>query len=130
MWHDFRYALRLLYKAPAFTALVLTVMTCGLAISIYMTSLMNTLVFKDLPFPESENIVVIDKMLHGMRFDGGQLPASDLLAISEQNNSFDDLLFYQQYHVNVNVEQTSKRIQALNISPGGFEFTNTLPLLG
>jgi len=130
MWHDFRYALRLLLKAPAFTALVFTVMTCGLAISIYMTSLMNTLVFKDLPFPESENIVVIDKMLHGMRFGGGQIPAADLLAISEQNNSLNDLLFYQDFYVNLNVEGTSKRINALMIEAGGFEFTNTLPLLG
>jgi putative ABC transport system permease protein len=130
MFDDFRYALRLLYKAPAFTALVLLVMTGGLSISIYMASLMNTLVFKDLPFPKSENIVVIDKMLHGMRFDWGQLPAADLLAIDEQNSSFDDLLFYQQFFVNINVGETAKRIQALNIDPGGFEFTNTLPLLG
>ena len=130
MCNDFRYALRLLLKAPAFTALTLTVMTCGLAISIYMYSLMNTLVFKDLPFPESENIVVIDKMLHGMRFEAGQLPAADLLAISDQNSSLNDLIFYQDFYVNIKVEDSSKRINAVMIEAGGFEFTNTLPLLG
>ncbi|PKF62673.1 hypothetical protein CW745_04415 [Psychromonas sp. psych-6C06] len=130
MWNDFRYALRLLYKAPAFTALVLTVMTCGLSISIYMASFMNTLVFKNLPFPDSENIVVIDKMLHGMQFAGSQLQGADLLEISQRSNSFDTLIIYQQFYANISIEQTAKRIQAINIEPGGIELTNTLPLLG
>jgi len=130
MFDDFRYSLRLLYKVPAFTALAITVMTCGLSISIYIFSLVNTLVYKDLPFPESENIVAIDKVLNGIRLDGGQFYLSPLLAIEKQSSSFDDVIFYQYFNANINIETTAKRILAVNIEPGGFEFTNTKPLLG
>ena len=94
MFNDFCYALRFLYKAPVFSALIIMVMTCGLSVSIYMSSFMNTLIFKALPFPDSENIVVIDKLLHGIRSEEGQLLDADLLAISEQSSSFDELFFY------------------------------------
>lgn len=129
MWSDFKYALRLLLKAPVFTVLTIIVMTCGLAISIYMYSLLNTLVFKPLPFADSENVVVLDKVSAGSR-KLGQLNAADLLSIEAKNKSFDKLNFFYFYNRNIRIDKISRRYLTVGIEPGGIEFTQVKPLLG
>ncbi|PKF62672.1 hypothetical protein CW745_04410 [Psychromonas sp. psych-6C06] len=130
MLSDLRYALRRFYRAPAFTLFVIAMMTAGLSISIYIASLVNTLVFKPLPFAQSERVVVVDKALNGMRLTGGEILASDLLEIDEKNQSFATLLFYEYVGLTLNKGSTSKRLQGLKVDPGLFELTQALPVLG
>ena len=56
---DLKYAFRLLSNKPGFTALTTLVMAVGIGISIYMFSFFNTILFKDLPFKDSESLMLI-----------------------------------------------------------------------
>lgn len=130
MWSDVKYALRLLLKAPAFTALTIIVMTCGLAISIYMYSFLNTLVFKPLPFADSESVVVLDKVINGTRSSYRQLNAADLLSIDAQNSSFEKLNLFYFLNQNISIDKVSRRYMSVGIELGGIDFTQVKPLLG
>ncbi|MFT6987556.1 MAG: putative ABC transport system permease protein [Psychromonas sp.] len=130
MWTDFKYALRLLLKAPAFTALTIVVMTCGLAISLYMYSFLNTIVFKPLPFADSENVVVLDKVTNGTRSNYRQLNAADLIIIESENRSFEKLHYFYSTNKNITIDKVSRRYFAAGIEPGGIDFTQVKPLLG
>ena len=50
---DIQYALRLLAKKPGFTLLTTLVMAVGVGLSVFLFSMFNTMLFKDLPFTAS-----------------------------------------------------------------------------
>ncbi|MGR5145089.1 ABC transporter permease [Photobacterium alginatilyticum] len=130
MWTDFKYALRLLMKAPAFSLFTLLVMTAGLALSIYMYSFINTLALKALPFPDSDQVVVIDQLQNGMRHIGGRIPEADALEIKQRNNAFEDFVLYAYYLANVDVDAKARRNHVIAIEADSFLFTGVKPVLG
>ncbi|MCG7587461.1 ABC transporter permease, partial [Photobacterium sp. OFAV2-7] len=130
MWTDFKYALRLLMKAPAFSVFTLLVMTAGLALSLYMYSFINTLALKALPFPNSDNVVVVDRLQNGMRHLGGRIPEADALEIKRQNNAFEDFVLYAYFLANVDVGAKARRNHVIAIEADSFSFTGVKPLLG
>ncbi len=74
MWTEIRYALRLLGKTPAFTALTVFVLAAGLGTAIYMYVLVRTLAYETLPYPDAERIVVVAEVSHGIEL-ANALPA-------------------------------------------------------
>ncbi len=59
MLSDLRYALRQLAKSPGFTAVALLTLALGIGLNTSTFSVMNLLLFRDLPYPESERLVRI-----------------------------------------------------------------------
>ena len=56
---DLRFAMRTLLKAPAFTAAVVITMTLGIGATTSMFTVVNSIVLRPLPFPESERAVML-----------------------------------------------------------------------
>jgi len=57
MLSDLRLALRTLAKSPGFTAIAVLTLALGIGLSIVAFSLTNVLLFRSLPYPESERLV-------------------------------------------------------------------------
>ncbi|MFT3782292.1 MAG: ABC transporter permease [Nibricoccus sp.] len=57
MFSDLRYALRQLIKAPGFAAVAILTLALGIGANTAIFSVVNTLLFKPLPYPDSENII-------------------------------------------------------------------------
>jgi putative ABC transport system permease protein len=56
---DFRFALRTLSKTPAFTAAVIATMTLGIGATVSMFAVVQSIVLRPLPFPDSERAVML-----------------------------------------------------------------------
>jgi putative ABC transport system permease protein len=56
---DFRFAVRTLLKAPAFTTAVVVTMTLGIGATTSMFTIVNSIVLRPLPFPGSERVVAL-----------------------------------------------------------------------
>jgi putative ABC transport system permease protein len=56
---DIRFAVRTLLKTPAFTAAVVTTMALGIGVTVSMFTVLNSIVLRPLPFPESERAVML-----------------------------------------------------------------------
>lgn len=89
MWKEWQYALRLLSKAPGFTALTLFVLAAGLGVSVYMYSLIRTLAYADLPFPESERMVLVNAVMNGYEQGGNSLANFNFLQLAESQTTFE-----------------------------------------
>ena len=56
---DLRFAIRTLLKTPAFTGAVVTTMALGIGATVSMFTVVNSIVLRPLPFPESERVVML-----------------------------------------------------------------------
>jgi len=56
---DFKYAVRLLVKRPWFTAMTVVMLAGGLGISLYTYTVLNVMLYRDVPLPEGASIVKI-----------------------------------------------------------------------
>ena len=73
-WQDVRYGVRLLCKAPGFTAVAVLTLALGIGANTAIFSLLYGLVLRDLPVPHAEQLVRFGAHSPGDDFTGLSLP--------------------------------------------------------
>ena len=124
---DIKYAFRLLFKAPKFTAMTLGVLIGGLSISLFTFSFLYTMVYKPLPIPEAETAKAIT-----VEFDGNYnlITGYEYNNVKESVTSFTEFGVYDNRNIRLSVEQSGKDISGSYVQNGFFEFSRTEPILG
>jgi putative ABC transport system permease protein len=59
LWSDLRYAVRTFLRAPGFTLVAVTTLSCGIGATTAIFSLVNAVLHKPLPYPDSHRFVVL-----------------------------------------------------------------------
>jgi predicted permease len=59
VWQDLRYSMRMLRRQPAFSFTVILTLALGIGATTAMFSVVNGVVIKPLPYPESENVMTV-----------------------------------------------------------------------
>src|ERR1700752_3660481 len=88
MISDLKYAFRTLAKSPAFTTVAIVTMALGISAATAIFSVIDGVLLHPLPYPDSENIVVLiptNGNTGGAR--GATAPANDLDYVA-QNDVF------------------------------------------
>ncbi len=124
---DIKYAFRLLFKAPKFTAMTIGVLIGGLSISLFTFSLLYTMIYKSLPIPEAETAKSV-----GITYEGNfnLISAYEYHNVKDNITSFSEFGVYSNRNVRLSVEQSGKNISASYVRNGFFEFSRTKPILG
>lgn len=131
---DIKYALRLLFKAPKFTAMTLSVLVGGLSISLFTFSFLYSTLYKELPLPEGETALALSTETIGISNDmdpnQNLLSAYEFAQISKTQSSLKEFGLYESREVRLSFEDTGKNISATYVDSGFFPFSRTQPIMG
>ncbi|MEL7287388.1 MAG: ABC transporter permease, partial [Pseudomonadota bacterium] len=126
---DINHVIRVTLKRPGFTVFTL-IMACGLGLSIYMYSLINTLAFKPLPFADGERMVMVSPSINDLRLGDSPLSYVDYQAIKSSSRTLENLGFYYGDIANVSIDGKAMRYVAIRAQSDLFEYTDTQPAQG
>lgn len=127
---EWLYVLRLLVKSPGLSLLTILVFAIGVGLAVYMYVLVKMLAYGDLPFPESDRIVVVDAVINGVESEGGRIPLHDYRNFAANQKSFDIFFPGRDEDVVLSEGTTAKRAFGSVIGSGMFSLTGVNPQLG
>ncbi|MDY7093922.1 MAG: ABC transporter permease [Acidobacteriota bacterium] len=130
---DLRFALRALARNPGFTAVALLTLALGIGASTTIFSVVNTVLLRPLPYPESERLVqVFERNLErGWKWYPVS-PANfrDWRRQAESFATFAGYSLYQGTGFNLTGEAEPERINTTTVTDGFFEVFGVQPLHG
>jgi predicted permease len=124
---DIKYALRLLFKAPKFTAMTLGVLIGGLSISLFTFSFLYSTVYKPLPLPEGDTARSVGIVTEG---NYNLISAYEYQQVKSNLSHFAEFGIYDNRDVRYSIEQSGKNVSGSYVREGFFEFSRTGPILG
>jgi predicted permease len=130
MLHDFRFALRQLVKARAFTAAAVIVLALGIGANTAIFSLMNTLLFQPPHYPRPSEVVQVfsqDKK-NPKTFRGFSYPT--YLDIRDRNSVFSDVMAHNLAMVGVGDKGSTRRAFTDVVSANYFAVMGVMPIQG
>src|SRR5215216_728259 len=129
---ELRYSARMLLKTPTFTLIAVVVIALGIGANTAIFSVVNAVLLKALPFPDSErvmDITLFDARLEGQR---GALGDADFLAVKEYNQSFAQIAAYSTPRSGFNLTGKDQPEQVIGsrVTADFFEVLKINPMLG
>jgi predicted permease len=127
--NDLRFAIRQLLKNPGFTAVAALTLALGIGANTAMFSLLNTLLFRALPYPEPERLVgVFRTSPHSQSWPHSPGNFSDY---REQNKVFERLAVYRRSSYNISESgQATERLDGMRVTEDFFPALGVQPALG
>ncbi len=117
---DLRYALRLLTKKPAFTAVAVITLALGIGVNSSIFSVVNALLLRPLPFKDSESIVAFWNHSPGLNVPQDWLSIAQYVDIKTEADSFDDVAIAVSSSFNLSSTETPERVEGLRVSSSLF----------
>lgn len=130
MWREIHYALRLLGKTPAFTALTLFVLAAGLCVAVYMHAFVRTLGYAALPFPDYERLMMVGSEINGKEASGNAINSFDFQQLAAGQQHFEIFIQSRAAEATLAGTELPKRLRTNLSSSQLFDLTAVPPLLG
>jgi putative ABC transport system permease protein len=123
VWTDVRYALRTLRKSPLVTALAALSLALAIAGNTVVFSFVNALLYRPLPYPEPDRIVLLGEREGEVRTLQGS--ALNLLDWRERSGSFLALGAYRPTHRSLGSGDQPQVVPAAEVTPEFFQALGT-----
>ncbi len=128
LWQDLRYGARMLWKKPGFTAVAVLTLALGIGANTAIFSMINSVLIKPLPYPDSEQLVNIwETVPSGGRNSVSGGVFKDWRAHSSK---FAHLAIYKDIRLNLTGTGTPEHVSGLQVSTGFLSALGVTPLLG
>ncbi|MGZ4841515.1 MAG: ABC transporter permease, partial [Candidatus Angelobacter sp.] len=129
---DLRYGLRTLRKSPAFTVIALFTLALGIGANTAIFSIVNAVLLKPLPFPESEKLVFMTSAFEKQGNTKNFAPTSyaDFLDWRATAKSFTAMASYHQDSFTLAGLDQPLHVSGETVSGDFFSILGTQPLLG
>lgn len=126
---DLRFAFRQLLKNSGFTTVAVITLALGIGANTAMFTLLNTLLFRALPYPQPAQLVgVFRTSPHSQSWPHSPGNFSDY---REQNNVFEHLAVYRRSSYNLSgSDQATERLDGMRVTEDFFSALGVQPAIG
>ena len=119
---DLRFGVRMLAKAPGFTAVAILTLALGIGVNTALFSVVNGVLFNPLPYPEPEQLVTLHESKPN--FEAGSVSFPNFQDWRKGNTTFSMMGISRRYSFNLTGAGDAEQVQAQFVS------TDFLPMLG
>lgn len=128
---DFRYALRILFKKPGFTAIAVLTLALGIGANTAIFSVVDAVLLRALPYPDADRLVMLWSTMQsqGVPTAGSAMP--DYREWRDQSQSFEGLggFYYGDFNLS-GANREPARVQGAYITANLFPVLGIAPALG
>jgi putative ABC transport system permease protein len=131
--NDFRFGVRMLRKAPGFTAVAVLVLALGIGANTAIFSVVNAVLLRPLPFREAERLVQVWHVPPAKSFPGMtqfSVSPANYLDWEKQNHVFEQMAIYRFLLYSLTGTGEPESVSAVGASPDFFSVLKVQPLLG
>ena len=130
---DVRIAVRHLRKSPGFTATAVLMLAIGIGATTAVFSIVEAVLLRPLPFPQSERLVSLGDVLHGVEsVPNGEVGVTppDIRSYTRDTHSFASLGGYQPTGYELSGVGEPAQVNAARMTAGVFGALGVAPLSG
>ena len=127
---DSRFAIRMLVKQPGFTAIAVATLALGIGANTAIFSVVNAVLLQPLPFPKSEQLVLVSDDLTGRQLNDVGISVPELQDLQERSGVFEDLSAVWPVDANLTGSDRPERVELLAVSPNYFSLLGARAQLG
>jgi putative ABC transport system permease protein len=131
LWYDFKVALRLMLKKPAFSAAIIGMLALGVAGNVAIFSIFNGLFLRPLPFAHSERLVDLDETAPKWNLVRVGISNPDYDAYLRGSTTFERMAFYTTGGANLTTDDGGvQRIKLANVTQQMMSVFGLKPVIG
>ncbi len=129
MLQDLRFGIRMLLKDKGFAIVAVLTLALGIGANTAMFSVLNTYLFRALPYPQSDGLVrVYRTSIHSQSWPHSQ---GNFFDFREKNNAFDKMVAFTNIGPNLaNPGEPAERLQGIAATADFFPALGIQPALG
>ncbi len=133
LFFDLRFVLRQLAKSPGFAITAVLMLVLGIGATTAIFSIVEAVLLRPLPFPDSERLMVLGDRLAGVNVggEGGVgVTVPDILAYTRETHGFSALGGYQGAGYELSGTGEPAQVNASRMTAGVFSALDVNPLMG
>jgi putative ABC transport system permease protein len=130
LFQDFRYAFRLLRKSPGFAVAAVLTLALGMSANTVMFSVLNTVLLRPLPYPQSDRLVQIWETDARRGDMHGPVSPFNFVDWRSQSQSFEQMATYEYNSVVLTGQKSPARLSTFFVTAGFFDVLKVSPLKG
>lgn len=127
---DARYGLRLIFKRPAMTVVAILALAVGLGLTISMFSVLHGALYRGLPFPDSDRLILVQREQPGSGLKIESTPAGDFYRWRESIATCQSLMGCYSGTINLTGEVSPERFNGAFVTSDFLTTLGLRPLLG
>ena len=128
--NDLHYGLRLLVRNPGFSAVAVLTLALGIGVTTAIFSLVNGILLRPLPYPQSERLVRLLQAYPEKGLDSWRLSQANFASYRDQSTVFSSVAAYATSGMNLTGLPTPERLQAAKVTGDFFKVLGVDPMMG
>lgn len=130
IWQDGRHAVRLLSKHRAFTLTAVLTLAITIGANTAIFSIVNTVLLKPLPFPESDRLTVVSEAIPQLGFNEIPFSPPDYVDFAENQQSFQAMGAFRSTEFELSGIGDADRVDVARLTTSMFDVLQVSPSLG